>query len=237
MTWHVGTALRFREDLEYALPAQGDVLRVGGTSAGPVFALANAYDSGFATNWPAGSRLLLDLLPALDARGPAAAFEHAARRFLNESRELDPSFDEGRPAQPSAALMLAACEGPVVEIAWLGGARAVHVRGGECFAWTTPHTVRAKHAELFPEEATLELHATLTRSIRGSRTTPGRASFALAPGDRLLFVHGASFETELAALAAAASASTPEDAAHAAVATGRGDEVFVAAVAADWHPG
>ncbi|MEM1415807.1 MAG: hypothetical protein AAGH15_12945 [Myxococcota bacterium] len=231
MTWRVGRAFRTRKGFAYGAPAAEDVLRVRGTSSRPFVALANAYDDGFATNWPAGSRLLLDALedPRPGSGGVREAFERAAEAFVRDAAMLDRQFDEDwPPMEPNAALLLACVDGPTTHVAWLGGALAVQWRDREPVAWTTPHTVLAEWAERLPNHAA-GLRGVLTRRIRGATTSPELVSFALRPGDRMLFVAGSGFEADVSALARAARARTPEKAAARAVKAGAGDEVFMAA--------
>lgn len=207
-------------------------MRLTGTPERPFIALANAYDEGFATCWPAGSRLLLDRVAApgpgpLDLR---ALFASAAARFLRDAVTLLPQFDEQWPLDPSGALMLATGHGDVVDVAWIGAARALQVRADELVAWTTPHTMREQSAAQVPATEVASLPTVLVRSIRETPAVPELASFRLERGDRLLFVQGSGFEADANAYARAARAASAEQAATEAVALGSGQEVFVSAV-------
>lgn len=80
---------------------EDDVFRVRELEDGWLVAMANAFDSGFATCFPEGSRLLLDeLTKALDTNGPRAAFEIAARAFAAAEPPLprDEDFPDEKPA-------------------------------------------------------------------------------------------------------------------------------------------
>ena len=137
------------------------------------------------------------------------------------------SADEGGPV---VVMLDGEIGGDVVDVAWIGAARALQVRADELVAWTTPHTMREQSAAQVPATEVASLPTVLVRSIRETPAVPELASFRLERGDRLLFVQGSGFEADANAYARAARAASAEQAATEAVALGSGQEVFVSAV-------
>lgn len=105
-----------------------------------VVAVANAFDSGFATCWPAGSSALLDDFElALDrATGTtstrvATAFVAGAASFLARGRTLPP-FVPGDEDAPAGALIVAVITEERARFYFRGGVEGLVVRGSEIVA-------------------------------------------------------------------------------------------------------
>lgn len=159
--------------------------------------LANAGESGFSTFWLSGSRLLLDEFErAWDAgTGPldvrlADAFAAASTSFCENAATLLPPDPDIPGGFAYGTLLAVAIAGSRVEIAWVGGARAVLVRGDAAEASTRPHTLleQLREAGLGPPRNASWPFGILARTIGPGNTNdagPNHARFELLPGDTL----------------------------------------------------
>jgi hypothetical protein len=127
-----------------------DVVRVFEDEGVLVCALANAYDSGFSTCWPAGSAHLLDLFEAAwrakKGASPTrlrAAFGLAARAYVESEVALDPRDVDFPDSGGAGSLLVAAIEPSRVELAWLGAGIALVRRGDQILAANRPASLRA----------------------------------------------------------------------------------------------
>jgi serine/threonine protein phosphatase PrpC len=201
-----------------------DFVRVRQDGAVTLAVLGNAYDSGFATCWPAGSRLLLDLFfaewDAGDARSPLAArllttFAATRQRFVAEAAALitpDADFPEDA---PTAAMLAVVSRGHTAHVAWIGGDVAVLARRGEAAEVTAPHTLREQVRRERPE-LVQDLSAVpdiLSRTIGAGapdQGPPSRATFQMHPGDWLLLLSRAAFTGPCVSPQVAAAATITE---------------------------
>lgn len=166
-----------------------NVVRVFEDEGVLVCVLANAYDSGFSTCWPAGSAHLLDLFEAAwrakKGASPTrlrAAFGLAARAFVESEVALEPR-DVDFPDSPGAgSLLVAAIERDCLELAWLGAGIALVRRGDQILAANRPHTL-ASQLESGDSPVPEGLGHVLTRTIQRPEDAPDVASLALAHGD------------------------------------------------------
>ncbi|MEO0600028.1 MAG: PP2C family serine/threonine-protein phosphatase [Myxococcota bacterium] len=128
-----------------------DIVRLYDDPDGHLAVITNAYDHGFATCWPAGSRLLLDSFVDTwaSAEGPLderliAAFSLARSRFEAEAPALVEDREWPYLEDPRGALIAMASDGRCAHVAWIGGGQALLVRGGHVVDQTEPHTMQAE---------------------------------------------------------------------------------------------
>ena len=223
-----------------------DFVRIRDDADAQLVAIANAYDSGFSTCYPPGSRLVLDALDAAwtASSGPLTkrlrdAFERVRQRFVAEAPGLVPC-DPDFPDQPGAVLLAIAREGTTLHAVWIGGDIAFLVRGSRVIAETTPHTMYERLRQENPGVAIDigEFSNIVSRTI-GPRADdgdpPSCASFKAAPGDALLVMSRAALRSGVTveeAAAATAGRSRPVAVAEhlADLAASRGNPAYVAVV-------
>lgn len=180
--------------------------------------LAAAGDCGFSTGaWTEGARLLLDAFErdwvssagAVDVR-LEEAFRGATATFGEEA----PLLTGDDPTDPPYATLLAAAAHETwVDVAWVGGARALVVRQGGRWEQTQPHT----HRELAVAGSPLE--GLLSRAIvAGQEPAIEHARFDLRAGDTILLVSHTSQGPE--SITALVGPSSGAQAAADAVASG-----------------
>jgi len=222
--------------------APRDVLRLRADADRHVVTMANAFDSGFATSWPAGSRLLLDRFDRFWAggRGPtperlAGAFRAARDSFCTMATSLvprDPDFPE---ASPAATLLVAVVERDRVHVRWLGGDQALLARRGMVVARMRPHSLRERSRGLVPDPSTLPNVLSRTICADQPEHLSDATTFGVAPGDWLVLLsrtafHGPCVSPERAAELTASDADRSMAATIAAEASTDAPYVAVAAL-------
>lgn len=180
---------------------ESDVLRVVEDGGMTLVLMANASDGGFASCWPAGSRLLLDLFEVewAGTQGDVvarlgAAFRGVARRFAETAPSLYP---EGRPDEddsPCGCLLALVGTSLGWHAAWVGGDIALLVRRGEVVAATQPHSLIDHLRRQDPDFAVdpVLVPAILTRMIglpAEREAPPSLAKIEWHAGDRLVLMN------------------------------------------------
>lgn len=200
-----------------------DFVRVRQEGAVTLAVLANAYDSGFATCWPSGSHLLLDLFfaewDAGDAKSPLAArlfatFAATRQRFVTEAAALTTRDEDFLDSAPAATLLAVVSRGHTAHVVWISGDVAVLARRGQAVEVTTPHTLRERFRREHPELTDLsKVPDVLCRTIgvdAPDQEPPSRATFQTQPGDWLLLLSRAAFAGPCLSPADAAAATIPD---------------------------
>jgi hypothetical protein len=244
MSPHIRTAATFRSGIPVMRGQDDAVVRVRQDGDVCLALLANGYDGGFSTCWPAGSRLLLDVFEKEWAASSgsvaerlAGAFERTRARFLAEAPGLEPIHLDTWDGRPSATLLAVAASGHTAHALWIGGDIAVLARGSEVAAETTPHTLLERFKREHPEvtEGLEQVPNILARTIGAlDQDGPSAATFELAAGDTLILVsraalRGPSVPASEAALAAASHGSPARLAEHLAdLALARADSPYAA---------
>ena len=243
MALRVRTATAFRWRPTHVAHAT-DFVRIRHDGDTQLVAIANAYDSGFSSCYPPGSRLMLDVLDAAwtVSSGPAKerlrdTFDRARQRFIADAPALVP-WDPDFPEVPSAVLLAIAIEGAALHAVWIGGDIATLVRGSRAIAETTPDTLYERFRRENPGVAIdVSVWANFVSRTIGPRADdrepPSFASFEVAAGDTLLVMSRAALRSGVTVEeAAAATAGHPSPVAVseylADLALSRGSPAYVA---------
>jgi hypothetical protein len=154
-------------------------------------AIAVGYDSGFSTGWPAGSRLILDLLVDAWQRDPATAFAVARAAYPERAVPLIDDIDD-LGGGPGASLAIARVLPDRVAFEWLGECGALVVRAGAVVARTRRHTLGETH----PMAAGSPQAHVLVRSIGAYQPDAESETLELAwqRGDRIVLATGRVFD-------------------------------------------
>jgi len=156
--------------------------------------LANAYDSGFSTCWPEGSRKLLSLLKAsIDSSSPSDApgqwldqcLETSVQNFLSWS-----NAEQAGPLEDSAATMTVVLKRPdSLIIRWCGAERLQLGRSGESIEDLTPHSIAEEFRRHGHPVNDPQLEQCVTKSINSEAHSFEATTWDWTPGDKLMFYH------------------------------------------------
>lgn len=196
-------ALRWRVGAFPAVPS--DVARILRDGETTLLLMANAFDSGFSTCWPPGSRLVLDLFERSWAyseggleRRLSEAFQAAAHAFEKQVDSLigpDPDVLGGT---PGSVLAVAAIRRAHVTFAWVGGDAGAVVRDGRPIRATKPHTLREQYRRQHPEwgDGWKKLPNVVSQYMgRGQEWELETLSVELEPRDTVVLLSQASFRS------------------------------------------
>ncbi len=179
-------AFRAHTNEHWTRVAEEDVMRVLDER---VIVVANAYAHGFASFWPEGSRVVLDLFAErwASAHDLEAAMAHVRAEFPSRAMKLPDTSDDELNGQPAATLLAAAIDASHVDVVWIGPEHLVVVRDGVVVFRSRPDTLaEMARAQGFDYADSPHKHI-LTRTIqRGDILPPHTARFALAKGDRVI---------------------------------------------------
>ena len=158
-----------------------------------IVAFANAFDSGFGTCFPEGSRWLLDAFETAWEEGDSSsalrtrleqAYARSAREFVAWGKLPRP---EPRDFGDSCAATLTAgvIDDEGAHFLFIGGERAACVRDGRVVAALAAHTVGARLVAegADPALVTPDIASILSRVIETGEEVPETATWALLPGD------------------------------------------------------
>lgn len=167
---------------------QRDVLRFGVTRGLMYAALSNAFDCGFSTCWPEGSRLLLDRVEQHLEKVASAPLDEVVRTaFATAATQLVDGG--GRDFEDSAAtLCLAVWRRGQVVVGWIGGEHVCLLRDGTVVEANEPHTMgqRARVEGADEESPWQHLPPTmLTRVMHRDDHVPELRTWSVSPGDQL----------------------------------------------------
>lgn len=170
-----------------------DVFRVHVLDGAVVVTVANAFDSGFSTCWPEGSKALLDEFDsAFDAAGGpllvrvAAAYVEGANSFLSRARTIPP-FVPGDEDQPSGALAVAVITEASVRFLVRGGVEGLVVRGSAIVARAATRGSRDTVAHRIDAQALATVLDIPIETLSEFETRePSIVDVALLAGDRVL---------------------------------------------------
>ncbi len=138
-----------------------------------VIVVANAYDHGFATCWPNGSRMLLDAFEAAWRRSGRidTAFAEASTAFVAKARELLGEPDD-LGGGPGASLFVASIQEDHVQATWVGETWLVLFDGPDAVARSHPHTIGALMRSRGFDAREQPHRVVLTRVIREESAEP-----------------------------------------------------------------
>lgn len=191
--------------------------------------LANGCDCAFATCWPRGSRLLMDLF--VDAwhgtSGSAeerllGAFALASERFSEWAPALVARDDVFPDDVPLATLMAVVVEGTTAHVAWVGGDVAIIARDANVVFETTPHSLverlRREHPAIADVSRVPNVIVRTIGPVTAQADPPDYLTTTLAARDTLVLLSRATFRGPCVPTreAAATAESTKEPAALAA---------------------
>lgn len=177
----------------YGLPFRGedDVLRVIPTPWGLLVVMANAYECGFSTCWPEGSRTVLDAIQRdVDPkRGPVdavrAAFNAAVTSVGRMNTAVEDEFDDRGATVTAIGLTT-----DTAHVAWIGGQHAELHRDGRVVERLAVHTLAEKARADGIDVAALgedgRVGRVLTRYISGERDEPSTTCWPLNHLDRVV---------------------------------------------------
>ena len=180
----IETAFRAHENEDWTPVARDDVMRVIDDR---VVLVANAFAHGFASFWPEGSRVVLDLFAERwnATHDLEKSFAHVRLEF--PTRALALAREDEDLGGPSASLLAAVAQSDFVDVVWIGPQHLVIVRDGVVASRTQPDTlVELGRAEGFDMTESPHRHV-LTRTMRIQDILPPQtARFALQKGDRVI---------------------------------------------------
>ena len=183
---NVDAAFRAHDNEHWSAVTREDVLRV---LDGRVIAVANAFAHGFASFWPEGSRLVLDLFAErwTATHDLEAAMAQVRLEFPSRAMKLPSTSDDELSGDPAATLLAAAFEEKHVDVVWIGTEHLVVVRDGTVAFRTQPDTlVEMGRAQGFDMTDSPHRHV-ITRTIRREDILePHVARFMLQKGDRVI---------------------------------------------------
>jgi len=170
------------------------VVRVRTVDDAIVVSVANAFDSGFSTCWPAGSTALLnDFEQALGrsngtiATRVATAFVEGARSFLARGRTIPP-FVPGDEDSPGGALAVAVITEDRARFYVRGGVEALVVRGPDIVARAAPRGLRDWISSRVEDAHAIDSVPDIPADVLSEAGTlePKVVEVALAAGDRVI---------------------------------------------------
>src|SRR5581483_9366957 len=136
----IDKAFRAHENEHWWRVAEEDVMRVLDDR---IIVIANAFAHGFASFWPEGSRVALDLFAGRWARtnDVEASMAHMRAAFPSRAMQMPGTSDDELSGEPAATLLAAHVEPSHVDVVWIGPQHLVVVRDGVVVSRTQPDTL------------------------------------------------------------------------------------------------